>query len=150
MGAGNGRERVQAQLRVVGAARQVIQDAHLVPPRRQVQRRRPPAVPVAACATNRRSHVFLFVCACKTAILPRNLFRRLLAMTALVLYTLPALIHGLFISSEKLCSGVQRPLMTSLPCIIDVKHSSGFTGKRPNRSHMLCFQHGSRSRDPHR
>ena len=44
----DGRQRVQAQLQVKRAPAQVVHDADLIPPRAQVQRGRPAAVPVPA------------------------------------------------------------------------------------------------------
>ncbi len=49
MGGGNGREGVEAQLQVEGAAAEVVHNADRVAARRQVQRRRPSAVPVPTC-----------------------------------------------------------------------------------------------------
>ena len=45
---GDGGEGVEAELEVILAAHQVVEDANLIPPRAQVQRRRPAAVPVPA------------------------------------------------------------------------------------------------------
>ena len=47
---GNGREGVEAQLQVHRAPAQVVHDADRVAARRQVQRSRPPAIPIPACA----------------------------------------------------------------------------------------------------
>lgn len=48
MDAGDGRQRVQAQLQVEGAAAQVVQDAHVIAAGAEVQRGGPAAVAVAA------------------------------------------------------------------------------------------------------
>ena len=49
VGRGDGCEGVEAQLQVEGAAAEVVHDADRVAACRQVQRRRPPAIPVPAC-----------------------------------------------------------------------------------------------------
>ena len=51
MRGGDRRERVQAQLQVPGAPAEVVHDGHRIAARAQVQRCRPPAVPIPACPT---------------------------------------------------------------------------------------------------